>query len=77
MAKKKRKPDNTPRRKRFKRAQHLEAAKSWLSTYEGKDIVEGSLSMPTAYHFRTHFRDCKPLYSFGFMRLKGGDQHRE
>jgi hypothetical protein len=41
MAKKKRKPDNTPRRKRFKRAQRLEAAKSWLPTYEGKDIVKG------------------------------------
>jgi len=41
MAKKKRKPDHTPRRKRFKRAQRLEAAKSWLPTYEGKDIVEG------------------------------------
>lgn len=41
MAKKKRKPGNTPRGKRFKRAQRLEAAKSWLPTYEGKDIVKG------------------------------------
>ncbi len=41
MAKKKPKPDNTPRRKHFKRVQRLAAAPKWLPTYTGKDIVKG------------------------------------
>jgi hypothetical protein len=41
MAKKKPRPDNTPRRKRFKRAQRLASAPQWLPTYTGKDIVKG------------------------------------
>ncbi len=40
MAKKKPRPDNTPRRHRFKRAQRLQSAKDWLPTYMGKDVVK-------------------------------------
>ena len=38
---KKKKKSNTPRRKSFKRPQRLESAKTWISTYEGKKIVQG------------------------------------
>lgn len=41
MTKKKPKQSNTPRRKRLKREQRLESAKSWLPTYEGKNIFRG------------------------------------
>jgi len=41
VAKKKGKQSNTPRRKRFKREQRLESAKSWLPTYEGKNSFRG------------------------------------
>lgn len=40
MAKKKRKQNLPPRRKRFKRAQRLESAKAWLATYQGNKIVK-------------------------------------
>src|SRR6266550_1471409 len=32
---------NPPRRKRFRRAQHLESARSWLPTYEGHKLFQG------------------------------------
>ena len=41
MTKKKPKLSNVPRRKRLKREQWLESAKSWLPTYEGKNIFRG------------------------------------
>jgi hypothetical protein len=41
MAKKKGKRSNIPGRKRFKRDQRLQAAKSWLPTYEGKNLFRG------------------------------------
>lgn len=41
MAKKNPKQSNVPRRKRLKREQRLESAKSWLPTYEGKNIFRG------------------------------------
>lgn len=41
MAKKRDKQSNTPRRKRFKREQRLQSAKSWLPTYEGKNVFRG------------------------------------
>lgn len=41
VAKRKGKQSNTPRRKRFKREQRLESARSWLPTYEGKNIFRG------------------------------------
>lgn len=46
VTKKKPKQRNTPRRKRFKREQRLESAKSWRGslaapTYEGKNIFRG------------------------------------
>ena len=41
MARKKPKQSNVPRRKRFKREQRLASAKSWLPTYEGKNIFRG------------------------------------
>ena len=37
---KKRKQNQPPRRKRMKRPQRLESAKSWLETYEGDKIVK-------------------------------------
>ena len=36
---KKRKQNQPPRRKRMKRPQRLESAKSWLETYEGNKVV--------------------------------------
>ena len=41
MAEKKRKQSNTARRKSFKRDQRLQSAKSWLPTYEGKNVFRG------------------------------------
>ncbi len=41
MAKKQGKQSNTPRRKSFKQDQRLQSAKSWLPTYEGKNIFRG------------------------------------
>ena len=41
MAKKKPKQSNIPRRKRLKREQRLESAKSWLPTYQGKNVFRG------------------------------------
>ena len=41
MTKKKARQSNMPRRKRFKREQRLESAKSWLPTYEGKNVFRG------------------------------------
>jgi len=38
---KKKKKSNTPKRKRYKRPERLEAAKLWIPTYEGKRIVRG------------------------------------
>jgi hypothetical protein len=32
---------NTPKRKRLKREQRLESARSWLPTYEGKNVFRG------------------------------------
>ena len=40
LAKKKRKHNNTPRRKRFNRRQRLDSAKHWLSTFEGGNIAK-------------------------------------
>lgn len=40
MAKKKKK-DNTPRRKRWNRKVRLENAKKWIQTFEGKNIIKG------------------------------------
>lgn len=37
---KKRKQNQPPRRKRMKRPQRLESAKSWLATYEGNNVVK-------------------------------------
>ena len=37
---KKRKQNLPPRRKRMKRPQRLESAKSWLETYEGNKVVK-------------------------------------
>lgn len=37
---KKRKPNQPPRRNRMKRPQRLQAAKSWLETYEGSKVVK-------------------------------------
>jgi len=37
---KKRKQNQPPRRKRMKRPQRLESAKSWLETYEGNNVVK-------------------------------------
>ncbi len=37
---KKRKQNQPPRRKRMKRPQRLESAKSWLETYEGNKVVK-------------------------------------
>lgn len=37
---KKRKLNLPPRRKRMKRPQRLESAKSWLETYEGNKVVK-------------------------------------
>ena len=53
MAKKKARQSNVPRRKRLKREQRLESAKSWLPTYEGKNIFRGyrkryGMDWPTA-----------------------------
>jgi hypothetical protein len=31
----------TPRRKRYSRAQRLQAARTWVRTYRGRDIVRG------------------------------------
>ena len=41
MAKKRDKQSNTSKRKRFKREQRLQSAKSWLPTYEGKNVFRG------------------------------------
>ena len=41
MAKKKGKQSSTPRRKSFKQDRRLQSAKSWLPTYEGKNIFRG------------------------------------
>jgi hypothetical protein len=41
MAKKRDKRSNTPRRKSFKRDGRLQSAKSWLPTYEGKNVFRG------------------------------------
>ena len=41
MTKKKTKQSNIPRRKRLKREQRLESAKSWLPTYEGRNVFPG------------------------------------
>ncbi len=38
---KKKKKSNIPRHKRMKRASRLQAAKSWIPKYEGKNIVRG------------------------------------
>jgi len=40
LAKKKRKHNNTPKRKRFNRRQRLDSAKHWLSTFEGGNIAK-------------------------------------
>lgn len=39
--KKKRKRNNTPRRKRMSRVSRLQSAAHWIKTYTGKDIVRG------------------------------------
>ena len=39
MAKKKRRRNNTPKRKRFNRKQRLDSAKNWIFTYEGENIA--------------------------------------
>jgi hypothetical protein len=41
MAKKRDKQSNTPKHKSFKREQRLQSAKSWLPTYEGKNVFRG------------------------------------
>jgi hypothetical protein len=41
LAKKKARQSNIPRRKRLKRDQRLRSAKSWLPTYEGKNVFRG------------------------------------
>src|SRR5262245_37311755 len=40
MSKGKSNRNNPPRRKRFRRAQCLESARSWLSTYEGRKLFK-------------------------------------
>lgn len=40
MSKGKSNRNNTPRRKRFKRAQRLESARRWLPTYEGHKLFK-------------------------------------
>jgi hypothetical protein len=51
---KKRKQSNIPRRKRFRRKQRLQSAKSWLSTYQGDNVVKAyrkrfGVDWPTAF----------------------------
>ena len=41
MTKKKNRQSNTPRTKRFRQDQRLQSAKSWLPTYEGKNVFRG------------------------------------
>lgn len=41
MTKKRPQQSNVSRRKRLKREQRLESAKSWLPTYEGKNVFRG------------------------------------
>ena len=37
----KKKTSRTPRRKRMKRQNRLQAAKHWIPTYNGKNIIKG------------------------------------
>ena len=41
MTKSENKQSNTPRRKSFRQDQRLQSAKSWLPTYEGKNVFRG------------------------------------
>ncbi len=41
MGKRKKKKSNTPRHKRMKRPQRLQAARHWIPKYDGKNLVKG------------------------------------